>query len=171
MSRILLSRSRYASKVFPACTKTSRSNPWPFQQELERSAREAAVKLAKRNLLTEQSTDRGDDPEFKDSLISLGWRIKYRDPDSFKEQFFQRFKAWKAFDTRTRIIPKKDQDYFLKREAKGNLPQYVIWVFIHDEWLKAREDRTELYWRSKRWADEDYDTEIGILVKEKWDLF
>ncbi|KAI4218567.1 MAG: hypothetical protein LQ349_008659, partial [Xanthoria aureola] len=140
-------------------------------QELERSAREAAVKLAKRNLPTEQSTDRGDDPEFMDSIVCLGWRIKYRDPDSFEKQFVQRFKAWKAFDTRTRIIRKEDQDYFLKREAKGNLRQYVIWVFIHDEWLKATDvDRTEMYWRSKRWAEEDYDTEIGILVKEKWKL-
>lgn len=129
------------------------------------------MKLAKRNLLTEQSTDRGDDPEFMDSLVSLGWKIKYQDPDSFKKQFVQRFKAWKASNTRTRIIREEDQDYFLKREAKGNLRQYVIWVFIHDEWLKATDvDRTEMYWRSERWAEEDYDTEIGILVKEKWDL-
>lgn len=121
-------------------------------------------------MLSEEFTDLGDDAEFMNNPACVGLERKYRDPDSFKKQFVQGFKAWKAFDSRTRIIPKEDQDYFLKREAKGNLRQYVIWVFIHDEWLKATDDDKEMYWRSKRWADEDYDTEIGILVKEKWDL-
>lgn len=171
-SRGLLSRSRYASKIFPVHKKPL-LKPVAFQQELELFARGVTLIEAEHNMQSKDFTDLGDDPKFMNDPVSTGMRLQYGNPQFFKEEFVQEFFSWLARDTKTRIfqaLPTDDQYYFLKRQAKGNLRQYVIWVFIHDQWLDVTGNQPELYWRSKHFAEEDYEAEMGILVKEKWDL-
>ncbi|KAL8848756.1 MAG: hypothetical protein Q9221_006227 [Calogaya cf. arnoldii] len=138
----------------------------PYKKELEYFAKDRAYQLSQHNV-----DDLGGDPESRDDPVTTGLRLKYGNPHLFKDEFILEFKGWLARDTETRVLEAlstDDQYYFLKKAAKASLRQYVMWVFIREQWLRTPE-RPESYWRSKRFAEQDHETEIGFSVKANWD--
>ncbi|KAL8772924.1 MAG: hypothetical protein Q9209_001944 [Squamulea sp. 1 TL-2023] len=154
-------------------------NTDPDKREVEELARHRVWLRTTHNMAPYgDDKDLGDDPEFRADSVSAGMRLKYSVPTSFKEELAAEFHHWYAHDTEIRIIEAlddRDRKYFLQSKAKGNLRQFVIWRFFYKRWLvnnnklKPEQD-FQLYWRSKRFAEVDYESEVSMLVKEKWDL-
>ncbi|KAL8790330.1 MAG: hypothetical protein Q9213_000682 [Squamulea squamosa] len=148
-------------------------------QEVEELARNRVLFYSTHNMAPHgDDKDLSDDPEFRDDPVSDGMQLKYSIPTSFKEELAAKFHEWFAHDTEIRIIEaleERDQKYFLQSKPKGNLRQFVIWRFFYKRWLRSNnklkpEKDFQFYWRSKRFAEVDYEKEVSMLVNEKWDL-
>ncbi|KAL8690897.1 MAG: hypothetical protein Q9224_004297 [Gallowayella concinna] len=147
------------------------------KDELHRFAKARVVDMLVPYLIKDedQDVDRADTPGFQCAAFKAEMD-KYHVPTDFQPELVGEFLQWLPGAEDIRVmdeLSEEDRRCFLEKSSiTAMLRQFIIWEFFYFHWLRCdphnwRKD-FQRYCRAKRFAEEDFDYELGVLVKTTW---